>query len=608
MRNVLFVFLSILLFEFEVFSIPNNNDNKYFKIALALPQRHASAEELEPDLIRYKQKGYTGIWIEDDFLRWTWEKDPDQGFGGNWRLFNMYDFTFRKDKKIYVDYLTKLCALCKKHDLDIYCSFWMPKLTDELIANLEKDNPDAIGIRQYGGSPETSVPKKTLCTCKMGKGLKFIDTMVQKFMNDFPQVKGLKVAIEDNECYICDASCPNSKGTEIAEHAANLLETIQQAMLHVRKDAHFLLYPWFWQESFKQAVLSRLTGEYFVVTKMEMNSRQDIEKNIPGDRLWDCSIITDQPGPDFLEWVKRVGADHIINMTPTGTNIDDFFLANPPFPGRLYRYFKNLQANGVDKFLDFECGGHHQGANEEAVALFNENPNLSETEFLEEIAKRMFHNKKARDFAIKGWQSFDKGFACLPIGISDNGCWGNSMSGRLGFAWAMCIATPFERSCFGEKDQMHKIHYFSPYNFFTTLLSDRLSFHFNNVLKYFEDSYRNLSIADELEGSSEVSQVELAAVHGQVLSVQSALNWCAAAKFAEKSSRPNIYEDIIRKELKLTEEMKNLTNKYPWLWSNNCWHPHQTPLSQRIPQWNYEKWHNTFDAKIDFLQNLVGFP
>jgi hypothetical protein len=559
-------------------------------MALALPPRHARAQDLADDLGRYKVKGYTGIYLENDYLRWTWEPEPGQAGHGNFRLFNLFDFTLSPQRRIYQEYLEGVCGLCRGQGLDVYASFWLPMLSREFLAWLEQQHPDAIGS-STNGAP-------TLCMCSAGGGLSILSGMVEQFMRDFPGVRGMKVATEDNDCLVCDEHCPHARGTSRARHAANLFACVEQAMGRTREGVKLLLYPWFWGAGYLEEILSRLQSEYLVVTKMEMGSAQKIEQDIPGEPIFDDSIVSGQAGPPFLDWIKRVGADRIIDMVPTGTGIDDFFLANPPYPGRLYRRFHLLSDHGVRRFLDFECGGHCPGGGEETVALFNADPELEEEPFLAALAERMYRRPPARPWAVRGWQAFDRGFGQLPIGIGGTGI--RLFSGRFGFAWSVCIATPLVQSLF-DGDRWQAIHFFSPYNFFSKDLSPRLEMHFLQVLAEWEESSRCLATANALEGETPVAVREAVSAKAHTLSVLSVLNWCTAAKLAGEASS-GTFKDLCRLEVERTQEFADLCRAHPWIWDNNCWHPQQTPLSQRGVGYDSRRFRNAFEAKLAVMR------
>jgi len=553
---------------------PGQRLNKTFPLALAEPLRHQHPSEIADDLARYKAHGYTGIWIENDYLRWTLDKDPDQGFDGCWRLFNIFDFTHSKARSLYCDYLTGLSRLCSQHELDIWASFWVPLPNAEMWKYLREHRPEAIGRVTINGRQ-----LETLCTCADGKGLPFLSEMIGLFLDQFPQVKGLKIATGDNGARICDETCPNAYGTTQADHAGNLFGTIDRAIQHPQRSARLMLYPWYWGDGFREKILNQLSSDYLVMTKMEENSRQILPGESNGDALFDDSIVSERPGPDFQLWPKRVGPSRIVDMVPIGSGIDDMFFNYPPYPGRIYRRLHMLRTFEVTRFLDYECGGHNAGSNEEAVAIFSQNPDCSEATLLKCVAQNLYRNPVAQTQAIQGWIDFDKGFGELPIGLGGTGT--PEFTGRFGFAWPMCIATPLVPSAFAERDRKHDIFWFSPYNFFTPANAPRLQFHFTQVLTWWKRSRLSLQSADQIE-RKENSQRESVAVAAHCLGVRSALNWCAAASMSRHSSQvPSKWKHILQEELAYTEAFQSLLLQHPWVWANNCWHPMQIVLHQK---------------------------
>ena len=326
-------------------------------------------EEIAADVTRYRGKGYNAVFFENDYLRWSFLSDADAGFGGNWRMFNLFDFTRWRDRQQCRDYLRRLCRMCGDARLDVYPSFWLPQLTTEFRQYLRSQQPDAIGRTTVGGQVF-----ETVCTCKDGKGLEVLGGLIEELMRDFPEIRGLKVATLDNRALLCDEHCPHAHGTTQAEHAANLFACVEEAMRRVRPDSQFLVYPWFWKPGFKDVVLPRLKEPYYVIARYSQGARQQIEPGIPGEPLFDASLVLpDTMGPEFADWLKRVGPEHVLDMVPVGTGLDCLFLAAPPNPVGVYRRLRALASHGVRQIIDYDCGGHHPGSCEETVALFNEN-------------------------------------------------------------------------------------------------------------------------------------------------------------------------------------------------------------------------------------------
>jgi len=302
----------------------------HFDLALAALPRHDNLREIEAILPTLKSKGYTGIWVENNYLDDESRNDKvaNPEFPGNWDLFNLFDLTFGKKRSAYLPYLQNLAALCRRNELGFYLSFWMPRVNSEALEYLRAHQPSAIGVSD--AHLEKSVP--CLCTCSNGGGLAFISEMIARLFEAIPDIRGIKVATEDNHALLCDPTCPNAHGTTRAAHAGNLFATIQQAMTKASPQSRLLLYPWFWRDGYEEAIFSRLQDGYMVVTKYESGSLQQIESGIPAEPLFDSSIVSEKPGDGFARWCGKVGASRIIDMVPVGTGIDDFFLANPPYP------------------------------------------------------------------------------------------------------------------------------------------------------------------------------------------------------------------------------------------------------------------------------------
>lgn len=570
----------------------------HFRLAIAEPLRHKRLEEIAVDIARYRAKGYNAVFFENDYLRWSFQPDGDAGFGGDWRMFNLFDFTRGRDRQQCRDYLRQLCRMCGAARLDVYASFWLPQLTTEFRQYLRSKHPDALGRTVHEGQST-----ETLCTCQAGKGLQLLGALVEELMRDFPEVRGLKVATLDNTAFLCDEHCPHARGTTEAEHAANLFACVQQAMRRVRPDAQFLVYPWFWKPGFKDVVLPRLQEPYYVISRYAQGARQQIEPGIAGEPLFDASLVLpDTMGPEFADWLKRVGPEHVLDMVPVGTGLDCLFLAAPPNPVGVYRRLRALAAHGVRQIIDYDCGGHHPGSCEETVALFHENPGLDEAAFLHEVAARLYRRPEAREPAVRGWQAFGRGFGNLPIGLGETGC--DQFSGRFGMAWSMCIATPLVRHAISDTDQRHTIHWFSPYNFFTPRLSDRLEACFLRVLADWQVAAEQLAIADALEGRTDASQREALSADGHVVCLLSALNWCAAARVAKTAEGADRFRQAQRLESDLVRRFQGLLRRWPGLWDNNCWHPHHTPLSQRGLGLSLERYQDAFAAKLAIQDNV----
>jgi hypothetical protein len=269
---------------------------------------------------------------------------------------------------------------------------------------------------------------------------------------------------------------------------------------------------------------------------------------------------------------------------------------------RMFNEIRGLKIAALDNAA-FLCDEHCPHAHGTSQAEHAANL-LDETAFLREVAARLYRRPEAREPAVRGWQAFGRGFGNLPIGLGDTGC--DQFSGRFGMAWSMCIATPLVRQAIADTDQRHKIHWFSPYNFFRPNLSDRLEACFLRVLANWQVAAQELAVADALEGRTTASRREALSAEGHVVCVFSALNWCEAARVARTSDGAGRFAQSQRLESDLVRRFQALLRQWPGLWDNNCWHPHHTPLSQRGLGLSLTQHQDAFAAKLAIQGVLVG--
>lgn len=581
--------------------LPPETGVKHFDLAIAGLIRHTKVNEIADGLMKTKANGFSGIYMLNDYIGWSWEPDGDSGFDGCWRLYNIFDFTLGKKKAIYQAYLQELCDACKTAGLDIYISFWMPMMNKEITEYLQNNTKKGLGSGLYEGKPYP-----TFCTCADGDGLKVMGQMVEILMGNFPQIKGLIVATEDNGCLLCDDSCPHAYGTVRSDHVANMYETIEASMNKVRSDAQLFVYPWYWKEGYFEKVLPRLKKNYYVVCRLKQYSRQQLELEIPGGPLQDCHIVSEKEGPEIHKWIDKVGASRILDMTPTATSSDNWFLAAPPHPGRLYRHLKLQSDLGINKFLDYDCGSHIGGTtNEDAIGIFNQQPTISENKLLETLAAKRYANKKARELAIQGWKAFDKGFGYIPMGLGETKS--PNWSERFGFSWTLCMATPIIPANFGMEDRWHEFFWFSPYNFFRPQVAQRIEIQFQKMTMYWQEAAIYLEAAADLENTPESTRDVFAAL-AHLMCSESALHFCIGASLSAIPDNKS-FKDLLLSEIELTTRFNEFFKQHPWVYDNSCWHPQFTPLAQRKTWGDKEGWlygyRNPFEAKIEVMKRSL---
>jgi hypothetical protein len=542
----------------------------FTEIVLSLP-RHRSVPELGDLLRAYSRNGVTGIWLENDYLGWSWHNDGDSGFGNNWRLFNIFDFTRGSRAPDYQAYLHAMIAAAAREGLRVYIAFWLPKLNRELKAWLEAEHPAALGEAVYGPDNE----RQTWCSCAGGAGVGILRRLLDEFLGLFPGLGGLKISIKDNSAFICTHHCPQANGDDEASNAARVYRTVQQSLISAgRPPSDLIIYPWFWDhvEGMEEAIVAGLEPGYRVLTKYASMARCDIEPASPGvGRYFDASLGPDAPGPVFHRWKARVGGNRIVDMLPMANSMDQMFVAWPPVLALIWERWQMLAREGVESILDFECGGSIAPSTLAGLKLFQENPFLRADVAVAEIVRRMAGlppEPAAR--LTQAYFDFAAGWREIPLTLAEP-----RFSGRFGQAWPATIATPLVADAFDVSDQAHRIHWFSPYNAFRSDTADRLRPHFARIAAHWQravDGFHESSVPNGALGREQLS------AQACLLCAESALNWCDAA---QATRDPAAFTVCRERQVALIDRMQALLKRAPELWANNCWHPHQMPLSQR---------------------------
>jgi len=259
-----------------------------------------------------------------------------------------------------------------------------------------------------------------------------------------------------------------------------------------------------------------------------------------------------------------------------------------------------LREAGVRSFMDFECGGYAPGTAEEIVARFAAEECPDEEKTLGEIAAARSPLPAAQEHTRRGWELFDKGFGLLPIGLGKSEQ--SLYSGRVGFAWSLCIATPLLPKLIGG-DRHHELHYFSPYNFFTPQSAPRLGTHFLRVLALWQEASTELALASALAPDSEAAERDVLTAKAHVISMTSVMHCVMAPGLL--ATTPESFPDLLKSEIEITRRFAAVVNAHPWIWGNHCWHPHQTPLSQRLGLGEISQGTNAFAFKIRTMETAL---
>ena len=229
-----------------------------------------------------------------------------------------------------------------------------------------------------------------------------------------------------------------------------------------------------------------------------------------------------------------------------------------------------LAGHQLGGILDFDCSGSPAPSTLTGFNLFQERPELRTDVAVAETIRRSWHLTRATAARLaEGYAHFAAGWKAIPLALGEA-----NFSARFGEAWPMTLATPLVRSAFAAQDQGHRIHWFSPYNFFRADTEQRLRQHFITMLQWWSHAEQVFAVAAEEDRRL---TEEWQSVQACILCVRSALTWCSAAACVDDAT----FATCVTQQIALVERMQALLAAKPDLWENNCWHPHQTAISQR---------------------------
>jgi hypothetical protein len=200
---------------------------------------------------------------------------------------------------------------------------------------------------------------------------------------------------------------------------------------------------------------------------------------------------------------------------------------------------------------------------------------------------------------VSGWQSVSQGWENIPLTLADTGC--KAFAGRLGQAWPVSAASPLVRDALAETDQKHHIHWFSPYNLINFHTAGRLQPHFATMEKHFKSACESLTAARRgIASNKDYFEKECRAAQGLFYCAQAAALWCKAA-LAVKNKDDTVWKECVEKQKEILQAMQRLNEEDPGFWANNCWHPHQMPISQNHLGFLKETDRNTFAASLRIM-------
>jgi hypothetical protein len=240
------------------------------------------------------------------------------------------------------------------------------------------------------------------------------------------------------------------------------------------------------------------------------------------------------------------------------------------------------QAN-VRGWVDYDCGGIHEGLLLDLVAVVQHNPGASSEEWLRLLAAKRYGKGRSSEAALAVWQAFDHGVSFFPVVLDFHSI--ESFSARFGIAMGLVPMHPFlpERARRGQ-DAREEYFWFDPHNFLTP---EAIPVVRQCMAKALESAQQGLALSNKL-----VSQVPpefvANAKFDEIMATLTVFSWQSIANFFEwaaavQGDKSVALAGVIRNEIETTRRYREL-QILPELEVGNMMWAWQRELALCVPQ------------------------
>jgi len=411
-----------------------------FRTALALPPR---CEQLFPSdrwLKAVSEAGYTHLCLQNDPFFHPEMDLRDWGENGC-RLLSVYDMCSGPRYRSYLEWLKAIGERAGRHGLKMALQLWEPRLTRLARHTLPSEWK---GPALHGGWVEP------LCYGHPDARAWFLRA-VETLIETAPSLDRFVFGINDNNAFLCDETCPRCKGKPVYERLAEILQEVEAAGLRVRPQFRLIVYDWTWSHGavgkevlYQEAILSRLSKDTPILTRMRKGALHIPD---PAHQEWrgeifDMSTACEQLGPHFQrarEAAQRFG-NPLLVMLPLSGMFEALLEPHVPAVGKIAKTFQQMRDEGVDGWVDFDCGGIHEGLMLDLVRVVQHVPDQSWQEWVRQTAKERYKNETASSAALAIWNAFDAAVDAMPVNLAFKRA--PRFSG-IGGALAVLILHPF---------------------------------------------------------------------------------------------------------------------------------------------------------------------
>lgn len=367
---------------------PNLTDKRLFPFAYAFPPRAERPYPSDSWLEAIKQAGYSHVILANN---------PFSVFS----LVDIWNFTVGPDASRLQSWLEEMSKLVSAHNLKLSMALWEPRMPTP--------------------GPQSKLPSHWTSSSK-GHWLIKINTVPEArewMLNGFkmilekaPSLDTFVLGANDNGVIWEREHETESLPTLMADFYRDLHDTCQQV-----RPTIIIPYSWNWHTDYNEPIFSRLPAGTPIVTRMERGSIYTPDKSHPewSGTVQDMSMGSDALGTEFMEALhcRKTYGTKLITMITLSGMFEGWDVPYIPAIGKMLSKFNRMREQQVVSWVDYDCGGVHEGLMTDLVKVVQHNPDTPEEEWKQILAATRY-GSNAVSTAIAAWSDFDRGISIYP--------------------------------------------------------------------------------------------------------------------------------------------------------------------------------------------------
>lgn len=534
-----------------------------FQFAAAMQPR---AEQLFPSerwLKALAAAGMSHLFLQiDPFFHPERSPGEAQDFGLS--LLGLFDMVDGPVSGSYQAWLRGVSDAAGRHGLKLGMEMWEP-----VVPEFARQTMPA----EWFGPPITKAGYKPLCVSQPGARAWLLKAF-QILLSAAPAMDAIALGTGDNGAELCDERCPRCGSVPIQQRYSDLCRDIAKACREVRSDFQLIPYDWEWPDDYFEPTLAKLPPHSFIVTRLERFAAVTPDPEQPNwsGHVYDQSLGCDQLGPGFRR-AQNAARNHNANVLamPTLSGMfEGWQLPYVPAAGQVAKKFALMRAEKCAGWLDYDCGGIHEGLVLDLVGIVQHNPQSSAEEWLRLLAVARY-GEQAVATALATWKAFDAAVQGFPAVLDFESI--HDYPGRFGVAASLIPMHPFlpERAILG-KDAGTDHSWFDPHNFLTREAIVAVRTCMQRALEYAQGGWSHAQklVSQTMPSNRASAQFDASMAELTCLSWQSISNFFAWAAFLQGDGSVPIEREI-ENEIAGTQRYRQLLGRPDLQVGNMTW-------------------------------------